>query len=191
MKDDGEEVAYSEKILPGQEVKQQTYFTHSWIFKVTGTNITLHAKANGYESTFFKALNFGVTPGMNFGDAVVRVDIADGKYYLFLQFISNNEILFSKGKTRKIYFQFLSDCTCIDLIDPFGFGNCGLYGVCYVNQPTSCSDALDSLDLPGEKISSEPCKGRKLHLILTKLNVSSVEVFYCQKFQIYLEPSIF
>ena len=101
MKDDGEEVAYSEKILPGQEVKQQTYFTHSWIFKVTGTNITLHAKANGYESTFFKALNFGVTPGMNFGDAVVRVDIADGKYYLFLQFISNNvKYKFSSRKEK-------------------------------------------------------------------------------------------
>ena len=91
-------------------------------------------------------------------------------------------ILFSKGKARKIYFQFLSDCTCKDLINPSGYGNCASTGFsskfCYVNQPTSCSDALDSLDLPGEKFSSEPCKGRKSHFILTKLNVSSVEVFY-------------
>ena len=101
-------------------------------------------------------------------------------YNLYLT--TSNKILFSKGKTRKIYFQFLSDCTCKDLMNPFGYGNCASTGFssefCYVNQPTSCSDALDSLDLPGEKISSEPCKGRKSHLILTKLNVSSVEVFY-------------
>ena len=80
LKGDGEEVAYGGNILPGQELEQQTYFTHSWIFKVTGTNLRLNAKANGYESTFFQASNFGVTPGMNFGDAVVRVGIADGKY---------------------------------------------------------------------------------------------------------------
>ena len=94
-------------------------------------------------------------------------------------------ILFSKENARKIYFQFLSDCTCKDLINPFGYGNCASTGFsskfCYVNQPTSCSDALDSLDLPGEKFSSEPCKGRKSHFILTKLNVSSVEVFYIFK----------
>ena len=65
-------------------------------------------------------------------------------------------------------------------MNPFGYGNCASTGFssefCYVNQPTSCSDALDSLDLPGEKFSSEPCKGRKSHFILTKLNVSSIEV---------------
>ena len=78
IRSEGDEVAYSSNVLPGQEVTQQTYFTHSWIFKVTGTNTRLNVKANGYDSTSFQASSLGVTPGANLEDTVVYVYISDG-----------------------------------------------------------------------------------------------------------------
>ena len=78
IRSEGDEVAYSSNVLPGQEITQQTYFTHSWIFKVTGTNTRLSVKANGYDSTSFQASSLGVTPGTNLDDAIVYVYISDG-----------------------------------------------------------------------------------------------------------------
>ena len=78
VKSEGDEVAYSSNVLPGQEVTQQTYFTHSWIFKATGTNIMLNVKANGYDTTSFQASNLGVTPRANLEDTIVYVYISDG-----------------------------------------------------------------------------------------------------------------
>ena len=59
-----------------------------------------------------------------------------------------------------------TSCTCKNLLSPAGGGNClkvdtttGKWS-CYVNQPTSCSDALTSIALPGEMYSSEPCQGK-------------------------------
>ena len=46
---------------------------------------------------------------------------------------------------------------------------------CYVNQPTSCTDASKSRSLPGEMHSAEPCKkgmivlqknGKLIHIII-------------------------
>ena len=50
-------------------------------------------------------------------------------------------------------------CTCKDLLNQAGYGNCldDEYNMCYVKQPSSCSDLVDSGDLPGEKYSEEAC----------------------------------
>ena len=50
-------------------------------------------------------------------------------------------------------------CTCKDLLNQSGYGNCldDEYNMCYVEQPSSCSDLVDSGDLPGEKYSEEAC----------------------------------
>jgi hypothetical protein len=52
-----------------------------------------------------------------------------------------------------------ADCSCKDLLGPGPGGNCrGNYKFCYVNQPTSCSDASNS-SLLHEQISHEACNG--------------------------------
>ena len=84
LRGEGDEVVYNSNVLPTKEVQEDTYLSHSWIFKVSGTNIRLNARANGYESSFFKALDFGVTSGVNFEDVVVRVEIAEGKLKIVL-----------------------------------------------------------------------------------------------------------
>lgn len=58
-----------------------------------------------------------------------------------------------------------AECTCKDLINVNGVGNCqgtkspelGDRLACYVNQPSSCRDLLDSGTNPGEKYSAEAC----------------------------------
>ena len=69
-------------------------------------------------------------------------------------------------------------CTCKDFINDGGFGNCfkksghskhGGKAVCYVEQPSTCSDLIDSKANPGEKVSAEACqlKGKTLrHMII-------------------------
>ena len=67
--------------LPGEEIEQQTFLTHSWIFKSTGykgRQKEWTATANGKIGFSFKASRFGVIPGANFEDAIVRVFISDG-----------------------------------------------------------------------------------------------------------------
>ena len=68
-------------------------------------------------------------------------------------------------------FNLLESCTCKDLISKWGYGNCqgtldssrGNVAVCYVNQPSSCGDLVDSSTNTGEKSSAEPCsQGNKL-----------------------------
>ena len=88
LRGEGDEVAYSSNVLPSKEVQEDTYLSHSWIFKVSGTNIRLNARANGYEGAYFKASDFFVTPGVNFEDSIVRVEIAEGMFEIVLQFIS-------------------------------------------------------------------------------------------------------
>ena len=65
-----------------------------------------------------------------------------------------------------IFFIFmLGSCTCKDLVAPNGGGNCqgptstklGNKVFCYVTQPSSCSDVLDSSTNQGEKYSAESC----------------------------------
>ena len=59
-----------------------------------------------------------------------------------------------------------SGCTCKDLINSHGQGNCqgnpsNVLGkqICYVNQPSSCTDARASLgSLPGEQFSAQACE---------------------------------
>ena len=58
----------------------------------------------------------------------------------------------------------LACCACKDLVDHKGEGNCagsknGHFGkvICYVEQPTSCSDARDSVVHAGEKYSAQAC----------------------------------
>lgn len=71
-----------------------------------------------------------------------------------------------------------SFCTCKDFVNDGGFGNCfkrsghskhGGKAVCYVEQPSTCSDLIDSKANPGEKVSAEACqlKGKTLrHMII-------------------------
>ena len=64
----------------------------------------------------------------------------------------------------KLIFNIWGGCTCKDLIDANGAGNCqdtisstsGKAG-CYVNQPSTCGDLKDSSTNPGEKFSTEAC----------------------------------
>ena len=88
LRGEGDEVAYNSNVLPSKESQESTYLSHSWIFKVSGTNTRLNARANGYESTSFKASDFGVAPGVNFEDAIIRVEIAEGTFEIIFQFIS-------------------------------------------------------------------------------------------------------
>ena len=74
-----------------------------------------------------------------------------------------------------MHFQFLANCTCKDLVNENGGGKCTKESwrshnkvYCYVNQPTSCNDALDSINLPGEKYSAQACKIRKFTFHPTK-----------------------
>ena len=63
------------------------------------------------------------------------------------------------------FFNLLGDCTCKDLINYSGYGNCqgtvdinrGGVPICYVNQPSTCGDLEDSISNPGEKSSAEAC----------------------------------
>ena len=59
----------------------------------------------------------------------------------------------------------IKDCSCKDLINENGFGNCKGTGspdhnnnvVCYVNHPSNCTDLVDSGTNPGEKFSAQAC----------------------------------
>lgn len=60
----------------------------------------------------------------------------------------------------------IATCTCKDLVNQHGVGNCegrkpsqfnGQYFVCYVVQPSNCSDLIDSATNPEEKFSAEAC----------------------------------
>ena len=57
-------------------------------------------------------------------------------------------------------------CTCHDFINPNGYGKCNKASsyehiknkaVCYVNQPSNCSDLAFSTTNPGKKFSAEAC----------------------------------
>ena len=57
-------------------------------------------------------------------------------------------------------------CTCHDFINPNGYGMCNKTSryehiknkaVCYVNQPSNCSDLAFSSTNPGKKFSAEAC----------------------------------
>ena len=74
-------------------------------------------------------------------------------------------------KFRVVEFQFEyilgSFCSCKDFVNDGGFGNCfkrsghskhGGNVVCYVEQPSTCSDLIESKANPGEKVSAEACK---------------------------------
>ena len=63
-----------------------------------------------------------------------------------------------------IILNLLVGCSCKTLINVHGFGNCakldpkyGNKASCYVNQPSSCGDLLDSGTNTGEKTSAEAC----------------------------------
>ena len=58
-------------------------------------------------------------------------------------------------------------CSCHDFINPNGYGQCKKSSsyehvknkaVCYVNQPSSCSDLAYSSTNPGKKFSAEACR---------------------------------
>ena len=94
-----------------------------------------------------------------------------------------DRILFSKNWDVLVYFQFLANCTCKDLLTEKGSGNCLKESqylnnkvFCYVNQPTSCKDALDSSEIPGEKYSAQACPTRKFALHPTKNNSTTTLV---------------
>ena len=70
-----------------------------------------------------------------------------------------------------IYFEFLGSCSCKDLLSSSGGGNCLASSqgfndsvFCYVEQPTTCDDALHDHDLLGEMISAQACMTRKFVL---------------------------
>ena len=62
-----------------------------------------------------------------------------------------------------MFFNILGDCTCKRLANENGYGNCNkMYKrkpICYVNQPTSCTDLIKSKTNKGERVSWEACKG--------------------------------
>ena len=46
--------------------------------------------------------------------------------------------------------------------------------ICYVEQPTTCDDALHDNDLPGELVSAQACMTSKFVLHPTKNNLSTI-----------------
>ena len=62
-----------------------------------------------------------------------------------------------------MFFDILGGCNCKDFVNPNGYGNCNKKykkgPICYVNQPTSCSDIKPSKSNAGERLSWEACKG--------------------------------
>ena len=66
------------------------------------------------------------------------------------------------------YLFFVKGCTCKDLVNVHGFGNCrdrknvhqGNKAICYVNLPSDCNDLVDSIMIPGEKSSAEACQSQ-------------------------------
>ena len=49
-------------------------------------------------------------------------------------------------------------CVCKDLTNSLGGGNCIVGKYCYVTQPSTCNDLMDSRDIKGQKYSFEACK---------------------------------
>ena len=64
------------------------------------------------------------------------------------------------------FFKIATDnCSCQNFIDVDGYGNCqkghpmkNNLNVCYVNQPSTCPDTLESGKLLGQEISAHACK---------------------------------
>lgn len=57
----------------------------------------------------------------------------------------------------------MSDCSCIDYVNEDGEGNClkpyedkPLF--CYVKQPSSCPDIIESVEVPNYIQSTQACK---------------------------------
>ena len=79
-------------------------------------------------------------------------------------------------------------CSCHDLISENGFGSCQKKSsndhfkgspVCYVNQPSNCTDLYTSVTNPGEKASAEACKiGEYNLLIMLSINLSIILGYY-------------
>lgn len=57
----------------------------------------------------------------------------------------------------------LGGCNCKDFINPNGYGNCNKEykrgPLCYVNQPSSCTDLMKSGSNKGERVSWQACEG--------------------------------
>ena len=65
-----------------------------------------------------------------------------------------------------LYNFLVADCSCKELdgkLDKSGYCK---FQTCYVNQPSNCSDLVDSITHPGEQKSSDACKRKKGILIV-------------------------
>ena len=67
-----------------------------------------------------------------------------------------------------MFFNILGGCNCKDFVNENGYGNCNQKyknkPICYVNQPTSCSDLIISSTNAGERGSWKACKGTYSYL---------------------------
>ena len=57
---EGKEVVYKSNLAPREEYTQSTFFTHPWIFKVSGEDTRLEVSSNGiteetFEGSMFRA----------------------------------------------------------------------------------------------------------------------------------------
>ena len=53
------EDVYASNLEPGMKYSQLTYFSHTWIFKQSDTNVRLFAEANGMKESTFEGCHFG------------------------------------------------------------------------------------------------------------------------------------
>ena len=69
-------------------------------------------------------------------------------------------------------------CSCHDMVNSHGFGRCQKkllnehfddQHVCYVNQPSNCSDLYTSQTNPGAKVSSVACSTGNFQMTITFL----------------------
>ena len=76
------------------------------------------------------------------------------------------------------FFIVQGSCSCKDLVSNDGRGNCKgtkvarqgkVRVICYVNQPSYCSDLEDSVKLPGEQHSAEACLSEGIYKLVNKL----------------------
>ena len=76
-----------------------------------------------------------------------------------------NVVFVGNEQTPLSHFLLAAGCTCNDYVTPGGHGKCRTQSsklnnqpFCYVNQPSTCKDLIDSPNHHGQKYSAEACR---------------------------------
>ena len=81
---------------------------------------------------------------------------------------------------------------CINFTDASGYGNCngrieplGNQFVCYTRLPSSCTDLVESKEIPGKKLSAEACQMQSTYTLSIIFNLFDLALIilgiYCRR----------